>query len=60
MEKEFTGRKYCEEEGIELYFNTRDHRFLVVVFAEKLAEKEYLSTKNPDHSIAFILVLYYV
>lgn len=26
-EKDFTGRTYCEEKGIELYFNTRDHRF---------------------------------
>lgn len=26
-EKDFTGRSYCEEKGIELYFNTRDHRF---------------------------------
>ena len=25
--KEFTGRKYCEEKGIELFYNTRDHRF---------------------------------
>lgn len=25
--KEFTGRKYCEEIGIELYYNRRDHRF---------------------------------
>ena len=25
--KNFTGRTYCEEKGIELYFNTRDHRF---------------------------------
>ena len=24
---QFTGRKYCEEKGIELYFNRRDHRF---------------------------------
>ncbi|MBP4141507.1 adenylyltransferase/cytidyltransferase family protein [Flavobacterium sp. P4023] len=23
----FTGRSYCEEKGIELYFNQRDHRF---------------------------------
>jgi len=27
MDKDFTGRKYCEEKGIELYFNKRDHRF---------------------------------
>ncbi len=26
-EKNFTGRQYCEEKGIELYYNGRDHRF---------------------------------
>lgn len=26
-EKNFTGRTYCEEKGIELYFNSLDHRF---------------------------------
>ena len=26
-DRDFTGRKYCEEKGIELYYNTRDHRF---------------------------------
>ncbi|MGO2745712.1 adenylyltransferase/cytidyltransferase family protein [Microbacterium sp.] len=26
-ERDFTGREYCEEAGIELYFNSRDHRF---------------------------------
>lgn len=26
-DKDFTGRKYCQEKGIKLYFNTRDHRF---------------------------------
>ena len=26
-DKAFTGRYYCETKGIELYFNTRDHRF---------------------------------
>ena len=26
-EKNYTGRKYCEEKGIELYYNSRDHRF---------------------------------
>jgi len=26
-EKNFTGRVYCEEKGIELYYNSRDHRF---------------------------------
>ena len=26
-EKNFTGRAYCEEKGIQLCFNKRDHRF---------------------------------
>lgn len=26
-EKNFTGRAFCEENGIELYFNKRSHRF---------------------------------
>jgi glycerol-3-phosphate cytidylyltransferase len=47
MEKEFTGRKYCEEKGIELYFNTRDHRFSSSSLRREVAEKEYLSTKKP-------------
>ena len=27
QDKKFTGRGYCEEKGIELYYNSRDHRF---------------------------------
>lgn len=26
-DRDFTGRQYCEEKGIKLYFNSRDHRF---------------------------------
>lgn len=26
-DKKFTGRAFCEENGIELYFNKRNHRF---------------------------------
>ena len=26
-EKNYTGRDYCEEKGIEMYYNSRDHRF---------------------------------
>jgi len=26
-EKDFTGKDVCNQRGIELYFNTRDHRF---------------------------------
>ena len=27
QDKNFTGREYCEEKGIEIYYNSRDHRF---------------------------------
>lgn len=27
LEKQYTGRMYCEEKGIEVYYNSRDHRF---------------------------------
>lgn len=27
IDKQFTGRIYCEETGIEIYYNSRDHRF---------------------------------
>ena len=26
-EKNFTGKTYCEEKGIDIYYNSRDHRF---------------------------------
>ena len=26
-EKNFTGKSYCEQNGIEIYYNSRDHRF---------------------------------
>ena len=25
--KNFTGKEYCKEKGIEIYYNSRDHRF---------------------------------
>lgn len=39
-EKNFTGRSYCEEKGIELYFNLRDHRFSSSSLRKEVAEKE--------------------
>ncbi len=38
--RDFTGRKYCEEKGIELYFNSRDHRFSSSGLRKIVAEKE--------------------
>lgn len=39
-EKNFTGRSYCEEKGIELYFNVRNHRFSSSSLRKEVAEKE--------------------
>lgn len=43
--KNFTGRTYCEEKGIELYYNTRDHRFSSSSLRKEVAEKELNKTK---------------
>jgi len=38
--QKFTGRTYCEESGIELYFNKRDHRFSSSGLRKEVAQKE--------------------
>ena len=38
--QKFTGRTYCEESGIELYFNKRDHRFSSSGLRKEVALKE--------------------
>ena len=38
--RDFTGRDYCEEKGIELYFNTRDHRFSSSSLRQEVYKKE--------------------
>lgn len=38
--KNFTGRDYCEEKGIELYYNRREHRFSSSGLRKEVAEKE--------------------
>lgn len=38
--KNFTGRAYCEEKGIELYYNARKHRFSTTRLRTKAAEFE--------------------
>lgn len=40
--KDFTGRKYCEEKGIELYYNSRDHRFSSSGLRKIVYDKENL------------------
>lgn len=39
-DKHFTGRAYCEEKGIKLYFNTRDHRFSSSSLRKEVADME--------------------
>src|SRR5690606_3309159 len=38
--RDFTGRAYCEEKGIELYFNDRDHRFSSSGLRKQIAAEE--------------------
>lgn len=45
-EKDFTGRAYCEEKGIELHYNTRDHRFSSTNLRHEVYQKEILIHSN--------------
>lgn len=38
-DKNFTGRAYCEEKGIELYYNKREHRFSSSGLRKEVVEK---------------------
>jgi glycerol-3-phosphate cytidylyltransferase len=38
-EKNYTGRDYCEEKGIEIYYNSRDHRFSSSALRKQVKEK---------------------
>ena len=40
INQKFTGREYCEEKGIELYFNSRDHRFSSSGLRQEVRDKE--------------------
>lgn len=44
-DKNFTGRRYCEEKGIALFFNIRDHRFSSSSLRKEVTEKELLKAK---------------
>ena len=37
---DFTARKYCEDNGIELFFNKRDHRFSSSGLRKEILENE--------------------
>lgn len=38
--KDFTGKAYCEEIGIELFYNKREHRFSSSNLRREIAQKE--------------------
>ena len=39
-DKDFTGKKYCEEKGIEIFYNKRDHRFSSSSLKKSIFEQE--------------------
>ena len=41
-DRDFTGRTYCEQKGIKLYFNARDHRFSSTGLRHEVYQKELL------------------
>lgn len=44
--KKFTGRDYCEEKGIKLYFNKREHRFSSSSLRKEVHDKESSKLKE--------------
>ena len=40
QDKNFTGRAYCEENGIQFYFNKRDHRFSSSGLRKEISNKQ--------------------
>ena len=38
-EKDFTGKTYCEEKGIQLYYNSRDHEYSSSGIRKRAAKK---------------------
>jgi glycerol-3-phosphate cytidylyltransferase len=38
--KDFTGRTYCEQKGIKIYYNTRDHRFSSSALRKEVQERK--------------------
>ena len=44
-DKNFTGRDYCEHKGIEIYYNSRDHRFSSSGLRNQVKEAELRKIK---------------
>jgi|TARA_B110000967_G_scaffold51405_1_gene52581 glycerol-3-phosphate cytidylyltransferase len=46
VKKPFTGREYCEQSGIELFYNKREHRFSSSGLRREVQEKENSNKKK--------------
>ena len=44
--KQFTGRKYCEQKGVTLFYNKREHRFSSSSLRKEVQEKENIQNKD--------------
>lgn len=40
-DKDFTGRDICKRRGIDLYFNTRDHRFSTTELRKRVCDESF-------------------
>ena len=45
-DKDFTGRDFCEEQNITLYYNERHHRFSSTNLRKEVYQRENLKLKN--------------
>lgn len=45
-DKDFTGKKYCDEKGIEIFYNKRDHRFSSSSLKKSIFEQEAQKLKD--------------
>lgn len=48
MHKDFTGKKYCEENNIELYYNSRKHRFSSMGLRKEVFNREREKSEPED------------
>lgn len=46
INKDFTGKSYCDKKGIKIYYNRRDHRFSSSALRKQVAESEKIIKKT--------------
>lgn len=50
-DKNFSGRQYCEEQGIKLYYNGRDHRFSTTNLRKEVYKREHAKEQMPENKV---------